>query len=123
MNLISRRQTNMSVAYLALGAGILLTIAYLAVIYRGFGKSKAEMAAYGGAQLGEVTLTDDRVFKDQEIGIIWKSAAGLVLSSAILWLISVNANIWYVAPFLGLGTSLAVIFAFILDKEDAPRPG
>jgi hypothetical protein len=113
----------MSVAYLALGAGILLTIAYLAVIYRGFGKSKAEMAAYGGAQLGEVTLTDDRVFKDQEIGIIWKSAAGLVLSSAILWLISVNANIWYVAPFLGLGTSLAVIFAFILDKEDAPRPG
>ena len=70
----------MSVAYLALGAGIVVAIAYLAVIYRGFGKSKAEMAAYGGAQLGEVTLTDDRVFKEQEIGIIWKSAAGLILS-------------------------------------------
>ena len=108
----------MSVAYLALGAGIVVAIAYLAVIYRGFGKSKAEMAAYGGAQLGEVTLTDDRVFKEQEIGIIWKSAAGLILSGVILWLISVNANIWYAVPFLGLGTSLAVIHAFILDKDD-----
>ena len=39
----------MSVAYLALGAGIVVAIAYLAVIYRGFGKSKAEMAAYGGS--------------------------------------------------------------------------
>jgi hypothetical protein len=108
----------MSVAYLALGAGIVVAIAYLAVIYRGFGKSKGEMAAYGGAQLGEVTLTDDRVFKEQEIGIIWKSAAGLILSGVILWLISVNANIWYAVPFLGLGTSLAVILAFILDKDD-----
>jgi hypothetical protein len=108
----------MSVAYLALGAGIVVAITYLAVIYRGFGKSKGEMAAYGGAQLGEVTLTDDRVFKEQEIGIIWKSAAGLILSGVILWLISVKANIWYAVPFLGLGTSLAVILAFILDKDD-----
>jgi hypothetical protein len=76
------------------------------------------MAAYGGARLGEVTLTDDRVFKEQEIGIIWKSAAGLILSGAILWLISINADVWYVVPFLGLGTSLAVILAFILDKDD-----
>jgi hypothetical protein len=111
----------MSVAYFALGAGIVVAIAYLAVIYRGFGKSKAEMATYGGAQLGEITLTEDRVFKDQEIGIIWKSAAGLILSGVILWLISINADFWYVVPFLGLGTSLAVILAFILDSEDAPR--
>ena len=34
-------------AYVALGSGIVVTIAYLAVIYRGFGRSKAEMAAYG----------------------------------------------------------------------------
>ena len=97
---------------------LVVAIAYLTVIYRGFGKSKAEMAAYGGAQLGEVTLTDDQVFKEQEVGIIWKSALGLILSGAILWLITVNANIWYAVPFLGLGTSLAVILAFILDKDD-----
>ena len=43
---------------------------------------------------------------------------GLILSGAILWLITVNANIWYAVPFLELGTSLAVILAFILDKDD-----
>ena len=110
----------MSVAYLALVLGVVVTVAYLAVIYRGFAKSKAEMAAHGGAQLGEVQLVEDRVFKEQEVGIFWKAATGLVLSIVILWLISVNASIWYAVPFLGLGTSLAVIVAFILDKDPAP---
>lgn len=112
----------MSAAYLALGTGIAVAIAYLAVIYRGFGKSKAEMAAHGGAQLGEVTLTEDRVFKEQESGIVWKSAAGLILSGVVLWLVSISAGVWYAVPFLGLGTSLAVILAFILDKDDASVP-
>ncbi|MGB7102094.1 MAG: hypothetical protein WBD95_25445 [Xanthobacteraceae bacterium] len=110
----------MSVAYVALVLGIVVAIAYLAVMYRGFGKSKAEMAAHGGAQLGEVQLVEDRVFKDQEIGIVWKAAAGLVLSIVVLWLISVSPSIWYAVPFLGLGTSLAVIVAFMLDKDPAP---
>jgi hypothetical protein len=107
----------MTVAYVALVLGIIVTIAYLVVIYRGFGKSKAEMAAYGGAQLGEVSLVDDRVFKEQEVGVIWKAAAGLVLSIVVLWLISLSASIWYAVPFLGLGTSLAVIVAFMLDND------
>jgi hypothetical protein len=107
----------MSVAYIALVAGIVVSIAYLLVTYRGFGKSKAEMAAFGGAQLGEVRLVDDRIFKEQEGGIAWKAAAGLILSGIILWLVSVSASVWYVVPFLGLGTSLAVILAFILDKD------
>jgi cation transporter-like permease len=107
----------MSVAYVALAAGIIVTVAYLVVIFRGFSKSKAEMAAFGGARLGQVHHVDDRIFKDQERGIDWKAAAGLVLSSVILWLVSVNASVWYAVPFLGLGTSLAVILAFILDKD------
>jgi hypothetical protein len=107
----------MIAAYLALILGIIITIAYLVAIYLGFGKSKAEMAAHGGAQLGEVSLVDDRVFKDQEVGLIWKASAGLVLSVIVLWLISASASIWYVVPFLGLGTSLAVIVAFVLDKD------
>jgi hypothetical protein len=107
----------MSIAYIGLVAGIIVTIGYLIAIYRGFGKSKAEMAAYGGAQLGEVQLVDDRVFEEQEIGIIWKAATGLVLSVLVLWLISVSASIWYAVPFLGLGTALAVILSFIIDKD------
>jgi hypothetical protein len=107
----------MTVAYVALLLGLIVTIAYLVTIYRGFGKSKAEMAAHGGAQLGEVLLVDDQVFKDQEVGVVWKASAGLVLSVVVLWLISASASVWYAVPFLGLGTSLAVICAFILDKD------
>jgi hypothetical protein len=109
----------MSVAYVALILGLVVSVAYIFVIYRGFGVSKAEMATHGGAQLGEVSLVDDRVFKEQEIGIVWKAAAGLVLSVIALWLISVSASIWYVVPFLGVGTSLAVIVAFMIDKDPA----
>jgi uncharacterized membrane protein len=107
----------MTVAYSALILGLIVAIAYLIVIYRGFGISKAEMAAHGGAQLGEVVLVDDRVFKEQEVGVIWKASAGLVLSVIVLWLISASAAAWYAVPFLGLGTSVAVIVAFLLDKD------
>jgi hypothetical protein len=109
----------MSIAYVALILGLIVSVAYIFVIYRGFGASKVEMATHGGAQLGEVSLVDDRVFKEQEIGIVWKAAAGLVLSVVVLWLISVSASIWYVVPFLGVGTSLAVIVAFMIDKDPA----
>jgi hypothetical protein len=107
----------MIVAYSALVLGLVVSVAYLVVIYRGFGRSKAEMAAHGGAQLGEITLVEDRVFKEQEVGVMWKASAGLVLSVIVLWLISASAAVWYAVPFLGLGTSVAVIAAFLVDKD------
>jgi predicted Kef-type K+ transport protein len=110
----------MIAAYLALVAGIIVAIAYLIVIFRGFHKSKAEMAAHGGAQLGEVQLVGDNVFDEQEVGILWKAAAGLILSGAVLWLVTLSPVVWYAVPFLGLGTSLAVIAAFQLDRDPAP---
>jgi hypothetical protein len=106
-----------AIAYAALIAGTVVTIVYLTVVLRGFRKSKVEMAAFGGAQLGEVQLVGENVFKDQEEGIVWKAAAGLVLSGVVLWLVTLNSVFWYVVPFLGLGTSTAVIAAFLLDKD------
>lgn len=104
-------------AYGALIAGTIVTIVYLVVVLRGFRKSKAEMATFGGAQLGEVQLVSEHVFKDQEEGIAWKASTGLVLSGVVLWLITLNPSVWYAVPFLGLGTSIAVISAFLLDKD------
>src|SRR5271163_3148829 len=43
-----------------------------------------------GAQVGEVQLVDDHVFNQQEIGVLWKAAAGLILSAIVLWLITVS---------------------------------
>lgn len=109
--------TAYATAYAALVAGTIVTIVYLLVVLRGFRKSKAEMAAFGGAQLGEVQLFSEDVFKDQEEGIVWKASAGLVLSGLVLWLITLNPAFWYGVPFLGLGTSIAVISAFLLDRD------
>jgi hypothetical protein len=67
-----------------------------------------------------VQLVDDHVFNQQEIGVLWKTAAGLILSAIVLWLITVSPAVWHVVPFLGLRTSLAVILAFILDKDPVP---
>jgi hypothetical protein len=35
----------------------------------------------------------------------------------VLWLITLSPSFWYAVPFLGLGTSIAVISAFLLDKD------
>ena len=75
-------------AYAALIAGTDRLHRLPSVVLRGFRKSKAEMATFGGAQLGEVQLVGEHVFKDQEEGIVWKASAGLVFSGVVLWLIT-----------------------------------
>jgi hypothetical protein len=108
----------MSVAYLALGAGIVVAIAYLAVIYRGFRKIQSRD---GGLRRRATRRSDThrrpsiqrtRGRHHLEIGVGIDSVGRNPVA------LTVNANIWYAVPFLGLGTSLAVILAFILDKDD-----
>ncbi|MGE0256267.1 MAG: hypothetical protein AB7N54_12095 [Alphaproteobacteria bacterium] len=112
----------MPIAHIAAIAGAVLAVAYLVMVYRGFGKSKAEMAAYGGGQLGQVDLVEDHVFDSQESGLMWKAGIGLVLSAVVLWLITLDASVWYAVPFLALGTSFAVILAFLFDRDPEPVP-
>jgi hypothetical protein len=104
-------------AYVSLFIGMMVAVTYIIVLFRGFDKTKREMSLYGGGQLGETQLVDDEVFDSQEDGVLWKAAAGLVLSTLVLMLLLASPMVWYVVPFLSFGTAIAVIVAFSADRD------
>jgi hypothetical protein len=46
-------------------------------------------------------------------GFTWKAGIGVVLSVLLLVGISVASAVWYVLPFLAIGSAIAVIAAFL----------
>jgi hypothetical protein len=112
----------MIAAYISLIAGAVVSLAYLIAVWRGLISAKQEMARYGGAQIGEIKAVDDQVFRAQESGILWKSVAGVVLSTAALVVLILSPSFWYLVPFLGIGTAVAVIAAFAVESRSDRAP-
>lgn len=104
-------------SYSALFIGIVIALVYMNVLLKGLAQSKREMSLYGGGELGEVRVVDDDVFDSQEIGVLWKAGIGLVLSTVVLTLLLANPKFWYAIPFLSFGTAIAVILAFLSERE------
>ncbi len=107
----------MTAAYIALFAGIVVAVVYVVAVWRGLIGAKREMAEYGGARIGEIRDVNEQVFSNQERGILFKSVAGIVLSTVALILLAVNPVFWYLVPFLSIGTAVAVIAAFIVEAR------
>jgi len=110
----------MLAAEIAVAAGIIVATVYLASIVRSLRRARREMQRHGGAQLSQAALVHDQVFVDQEAGMFWKAAAGLVLSTLALVLLMTGPALWYLVPFLSIATAIAVIAAFALDSDTGP---
>ena len=104
----------MLVFALVLGAGIV--VAYLTLAARAFLRVRAR-ALTGEYTAGAGTVVADRVYEDQAAGFNWKAGLGVVASTAVIALISASGNFWYLPPLLAVGSSIAVIAAFLLDPE------
>jgi hypothetical protein len=108
---------------IALVLGAIVSVAYVWSLVGGVAQARREMSVHGGADLGEAQRIDQGVLERQEVGLFWKSAAGVGLSILAIALIAVHPALWYVLPFLSLGTALAVVAAFAIDRVPAATPG
>ena len=99
-----------------LGAGIVVAVTYLALAARAFLRVRARALA-GEYAAGAGTVVADRVYEDQAAGFNWKAGLGVVASTAVIALISASGGFWYLPPLLAVGSSIAVIAAFLLDPE------
>ena len=50
----------------------------------------------------------------------WKATGAVLASTSVLVLISVTPLAWHLVPLLGLGSALAVITAFLVDRQAMP---
>ena len=98
--------------YIALVLGGIIAVAYLALGYAEFQRARK---TYGAAV---ETATDDEL-EAQGRGFTWVALGGVVVSTSLLVLISHTGWAWYILPFLSLGSALAVVAAFVVDREEA----
>lgn len=98
--------------YIALVLGGLIATAYIALGYAEFQRARQ---TYGEA--AESVTGDD--LDAQGRGFTWIALGGVVVSTTLLVLISHTSWAWYILPFLSLGSALAVVTAFVVDREEA----
>ena len=108
----------MIAAYIATALGLVVGAVYLWVVLQGLITAKNDMVTHGGGRLGTVQHVPDKVFRDQEKGLLLQSAAGVVLSTLALLLLALGPVYWHIVPFLSIGTAIAVIVAFAVERRD-----
>jgi hypothetical protein len=96
---------------IALVVGLVTAVAYIALAARELTRVRRNVLA-GTAD----TVDAPDVYDGQAAGFAWKASAGVVASTLVIVLISAGSGWWYLVPFLAIGSSLAVIVAFLIDR-------
>lgn len=106
----------MSIFYVALVAGFVIAVAYLGLVVEEFLRSRREYLA----DVGNVDDAHDPLeYEKQEGGFSWVAAGAVVGSTILVVLISLSGKAWYILPLLSLGSAVAVIVAFLSDRQRA----
>ena len=92
----------MTAFIIALAVGAVVAAVYVTLAVRDIGRLRTAVAE----PAGEVGGSD---------GFTWKAGIGVLASILLLVGISVSPAVWYVLPFLAIGSSVAVILAFLED--------
>ena len=109
----------MTAFYIALVVGIAVAVVYVTLVLQTFLRLRRSVI---NGTAGPVSSDAPDTYERQGRNFGWKAGAGVVVSTGLLGLVSLTGNAWYVLPFLGLGSSIAVIIAFLIDKREAPTP-
>lgn len=100
----------MAAFYIALVIGVLVSVAYVTLALEEFARARRWGTAPG----------DDgpEVFERQGRGFSWVAGGGVVVSTSLLVLVSLDGSFWYLLPLLGIGSAVAVAVAFLVDRGE-----
>src|SRR4051812_29766513 len=104
----------MTAFYLALVVGTVVAIVYVALAGRAFWRVRTQVLA---PQPTTVDTESDAGYAAQGRGFAWKATGGVVASTLILVGVSITPAAWYLLPFLAIGSSVAVVVAFLVDRR------
>jgi hypothetical protein len=93
--------------------GVLTAAVYVALTVRAFLRVRGQALA-GDERVEAEPAT---AYDGQSRYFACKAVGGVVASTLLLVLVSMSGLSWYLLPFLAIGTSIAVILAFLLDRR------
>jgi len=91
--------------------GVVVTAVYLALAGRSFAALRAQLAA------GEPVIETAADFDTRVAGFRWKAPLAVLASTLVLVLISTTPVALALTPFLSIGTAIAVITAFLVERR------
>jgi uncharacterized ion transporter superfamily protein YfcC len=106
--------------WIAVVVGVVVAVVYVALAVQAFARVRRDVlvAAAAGAPLDVAVDALD----DDEHGVFtWKALGAVVGSTLAIVLLGVNSRFWYVPAILAVGSSVAVICAFLIDRRSTQR--
>jgi hypothetical protein len=101
----------MTAFWIVVAVGVVVAAVYVVLAVRTFAAVRRSVLLGEAVERpGDETIADERGFTGKTI------AAGCA-SLAVIVLISVDSDFWYLPPVLAIGSSVAVIAAFLLDRR------
>jgi hypothetical protein len=106
----------MTVFWIAVVVGAVVAVAYVALAVQAFARVRQEvLAAAAGNDQSEL---DVHALEDERNDVFtWKAAGAVVVSTTVIVLLGVNGVFWYVPAILAIGSSVAVVAAFFIDRK------
>jgi hypothetical protein len=103
--------------WIAVGIGAVVGVVYLALVADAFTRSRREFVAGAPADVAG-DPDGPEVYEQQGRNFGWMALGGVVVSTTLLVGASIASWTWYILPFLGIGSAIAVIVAFVIDRRE-----
>jgi hypothetical protein len=116
----------MTIFYIALAIGLIVAVAYVGLAVEAFVRVRREALAEARpigdkvpAHAGPAAQdpADKDVYAGQGRNFTWKAISGVAASTLVLVLVSATPTAWDLLPVLAIGSSAAVVTAFIVDRK------
>jgi hypothetical protein len=106
----------MNAFWIAVVVGAVVAVVYVALGVQAFARVRRDvLAAAAGSHRSEL---DVAALEDERNDVFtWKAAGAVVVSTTVIVLLGVNGLFWYVPAILAIGSSVAVIAAFLIDRK------
>jgi hypothetical protein len=103
--------------WIAVAVGVVVAVAYIWLGVEAFLRVRRDVLAIAAsgqpADLDTVGLDDDgRTFT-------WKAVGAVVASTAVIALLGVSGLFWYLPVILAIGSAVAVVTAFAIDRRSS----
>lgn len=108
----------MTAFWIAVVVGIAVSVTYISLGIQAFLKVRKDVLAL--AATGETADLDLEILDDADAGgFAWKALGAVVVSTAVITLLGVSPVFWYLPAVLAVGSALAVVAAFLIDRRSA----
>jgi hypothetical protein len=101
--------------WIAVVVGVVVGAAYVALAVQSFVRVRRDVLS--GAATAELDVIDD----DEHGVFTWKALGGLGGSTLVIALLGIGGAFWYLPAILAIGSAVAVIAAFLIDRRQQLR--